>query len=197
LFRSRINDIPKPFTILDIGGTQQYWQTMDFNDDGISITLLNLYREHVSDLRCNSISGDATDLQQFPDKSVEVIHSNSVIEHLFTKDAQARMANEVRRVAKNYFVQTPNYFFPVEPHWIFPFFQFLPFTFRVWLTQHFSLGHIRKIPDRKEAEKQVREVRLLTYKELRELFPEATIYREKCLFFTKSYVAYYFEDSCG
>lgn len=68
------------------------------------------------------MKGDATNLSQYSDKSFDIVFSNSVIEHLYTKENQISMAKEVNRVGKNYFIQTPNYWFPIEPHWVFPSF---------------------------------------------------------------------------
>ena len=61
------------------------------------------------------------------------------------------MAAEAQHVGRNYFIQTPNFYFPVEPHWVFPFFQFLPVATRVMLTRRFSLGHIGRIRDEQQA----------------------------------------------
>lgn len=193
-FYKKYNRLKRPLQILDIGGTEQYWQMMGFEEKGVHVTLLNLEKQPVNMTGFSSIAGDATNLTGFTDQSIDIVYSNSVIEHLFTEENQRKMANEVRRVGKNYFVQTPNYFFLLEPHWVFPFFQFLPFRVKVWLTQHCALGHIGKIPDRRKAEQQVREIRLLTGKQMQALFPEAAIYEEKILFFTKSIVAYYFPE---
>lgn len=191
-FRSLLSRLQKPLTILDIGGTEGYWQMMQFADPGIRIVLVNLASQPVSHPQFESMAGDATKLDRFADKSVDLVYSNSVIEHLYTADAQKQMADEIRRVGCNYFVQTPNYYFFMEPHWVFPFFQLLPFGCKVWLTRRFHLGHIGKITDKKEAVRQVKEIRLLTVAQMKALFPEAHIYREKFLLFTKSIVAYHF-----
>lgn len=191
-FRSLLSRLQKPLTILDIGGTEDYWQMMEFADPEIRIVLVNLAKQKVSHPQFESMVGDATKLDHFADKSVDLVYSNSVIEHLYTADAQKQMADEIRRVGCNYFVQTPNYYFFMEPHWVFPFFQFLPFGCKVWLTRGFHLGHIGKITDKNEAVRQVKEIRLLTVAQMKELFPEANIYREKFLLFTKSIVAYHF-----
>jgi len=191
LFLSFINELPRPLRILDIGGTLAFWKAMGFNDEQVSITLLNLTEQPVSGDHFLSVAGDATQLN-FPNQSFDIVFSNSVIEHLFTKENQIKMAAEVQRVGKNYFIQTPNFWFPLEPHWLFPFFQFLPFSFRVWLTQHFSLGHIHKCTSKEAAQLQVREIQLLTKAQLQSLFPTATIYSEPLLIWNKSFVAHNF-----
>ena len=191
LFLSFINELPRPLRILDIGGTLAFWKAMGFNDEQVSITLLNLTEQPVSGDHFLSVAGDATQLN-FPNQSFDIVFSNSVIEHLFTEENQIKMAAEVQRVGKYYFIQTPNYWFPLEPHWLFPFFQFLPFSFRVWLTQHFSLGHIPKCTSKEAAQLQVREIQLLTKAQLQKLFPTATIYAEPLLIWNKSFVAHNF-----
>ena len=191
-FLSLIKDLPRPLSILDIGGTTGFWEAMDFKEEGISITLLNLSSQPVSVPGITSVAGDATDLKEYPDQSFDIVFSNSVIEHLFTYVNQEKMAAEVQRVGKCYFIQTPNYWFPLEPHWVFPMFQYLPFAAKVFLTQHFSLGHIKKIPGKENAREQVKEVRLLSLKEMETLFPSGSIYKEKIFGLNKSFVAYKF-----
>lgn len=190
-FLSLIKDLPRPLSILDIGGTAAFWNAMHFNEEGISITLLNLSAEPVTEPHFASVAGDATNLQ-FADKSFDIVFSNSVIEHLFNRENQQKMALEAARVGKRYFIQTPNYWFPVEPHWVFPCFQYFPFALKVFMTQYFSLGHIKKIRNKNDAETQVREIRLLTIGEMKSLFSDGAIYSEKFFRLNKSFVAYRF-----
>ena len=181
--------------ILDIGGTEDYWKSMGFElNDKTEIVLLNLYEKEVSHPGFKSIKGDACNLDGIADKSFDLVFSNSVIEHLFTKENQIKMANEIQRVGKNYFIQTPNKYFPIEPHWVFPLFQFLPFSIKVFLTQHFNLGHIPKTGDQEKAKEQVREVRLLSKKEFHSMFSGANIFLEKFFGFTKSFIVYKVEN---
>lgn len=183
----------KPIEILDIGGTQSYWERMNFTEhNNINITLLNLYLAPVKYHNFSSIKGDACDLNNFGDKHFDIVFSNSVIEHLFTRDNQVKMANEIRRVANYYYIQTPNYYFPIEPHWLVPFFQFLPFKLKVILTKNFNLGNYKKSKTREAAIRRVNEVQLLTEKEMKTLFPEGMVYREKFLGLTKSITLYNF-----
>lgn len=55
-------------------------------------------------------------MKQFQDNEFDAVFSNSVIEHVGDYEAQRQMANEIMRVGKRYFVQTPNFYFPIEPH---------------------------------------------------------------------------------
>ena len=117
----------RPVRILDVGGTEGYWKMGKLNDDQVFVTLLNLTQVDVTMPNMTSIAGDARKIQE-SDLSFDIVFSNSVIEHVGTYKDQMQMAKEVHRIGKHYFVQTPNKYFPLEPHFLFPFFQFLPIT---------------------------------------------------------------------
>lgn len=118
---------------------------------------------------------DALDLP-FADGEFDIAFSNSVIEHLLPTDWQ-RFSSEIQRVAARFFVQTPNKWFPVEPHVLLPGYQFLPRTLqrKVW-----SLA-VRNEP--------YDEITLLTSNDLSSLFPKAEILRERVGPSTKSLIA--------
>jgi SAM-dependent methyltransferase len=144
---SMLSDIPRPVTILDIGGREKYWEMMGIDASGsdLHVTMVNLEPQSASRPNFTCIIGDGRHLPQFPDKSFDIVFSNSTIEHVGTIEDQRRMAAEVRRIGKRYYVQTPNRNFPIEPHFLFPWFQFLPVPSRVWLMRHLSLGWVARI----------------------------------------------------
>jgi 2-polyprenyl-3-methyl-5-hydroxy-6-metoxy-1,4-benzoquinol methylase len=182
---------PRPIRILDIGGTQRFWEVMGFTaQDNIQITLLNLEPQQIDHENLSSLVGDATDLLGIKDREFDIVFSNSVIEHVGNFDRQRRMAQEVQRVGQRYFVQTPNYSFPIEPHFLFLGFQWLPVWIRAFLVGHFRLGWMPRASNAEEARRMVEGIRLLTRDEFQALFPTATIYEEKFLGLTKSFVAY-------
>jgi len=129
-------------------------------------------------------------MRDFRDRQFDIVFSNSVIEHLGEFGDMQSMARGIKRVGKRYFVQTPNLYFPIEPHFIFPFFQFIPASIKVYLVRHFDLGWIGRVPDRRLAEKEVKSIKLLSKSQLRALFPDAKFYHERFCGLTKSLVAY-------
>jgi hypothetical protein len=190
LFLSLVRKLKGHIEILDIGGTQQFWDLMlDEDQPDIHVTLLNVGHQPVSSPRFESVVGDARSMPQFAANSFDVVFSNSVIEHLGDYANQRRMAEEVRRVGRRYFVQTPNKRFPIEPHFLVPWFQYLPVRARTWLLIRFDVGWYRRIPDRSAARAEVESIQLLTRKRFSALFPEATIHDEKFAGLTKSFVA--------
>ena len=182
-------DINKNISILDVGGTEKYWERMDFNKPNVHITLLNLNESKKND-NFKSVSGDARNMSNYKDGSFDVIHSNSVIEHVGSFSDQEKMANEIQRVGKSYFLQTPNYYFPIEPHFLFVGFQFMPLKLRAFLIRHFNLGWYNKVSDYHKSIMKVKSIRLLSKKELKKLFPNAKIYKEKMFGLTKSFIIY-------
>jgi len=188
-----LQNCPEPTAILDIGGTQEYWDMMmaaaNF-DRQVKVILLNPETSDALHPNFSSMVGDGRAMPQFSDNQFDIVFSNSTIEHVGGIDDQRAMAREIMRVGRKYHVQTPNRYFPIEPHFVFPFFQFLPISVRVFLVQHFSLGWYARLPNRSDAHKEVASIRLMKKCEIEALFPNATIYEEKFLGLVKSFVAY-------
>jgi len=190
-FRTLLRLVDKPVRILDIGGTFKYWETMGLEDlKDIHITLLNLELFEKKNSNFQSVKGDAINLKNYKDQQVDIVFSNSVIEHLESFDDQKKMANEAKRVGKKYFIQTPNFWFPIEPHYRVLGFQFLSKRLKILIFRHFDNRLMKKIADKNLAEKEAKRIRLLNLTELKKLFPEANIYKEKILGLTKSIIMY-------
>lgn len=190
-FLSLLEQLRGHVEILDIGGTQEYWDLMTGGEPGdVRVTLLNIEHQQVTSRHFVSAVGDAREMPEFHDKSFDVVFSNSVIEHVGNYASQKSMADEVMRVGKRFFVQTPNKRFPVEPHFLFPFFQYLPVSMRAQLVHRFDVGWYKRIPSIDAARAEVSSIQLLTRSRFASLFPGAAIYEEKFFGLTKSFVAY-------
>lgn len=180
----------RPVRILDVGGTNAFWEQRGWGRrDDVQIVLVNLDAEAARHENIEPRRGDATDLSEFADGSFDVVFSNSVIEHLETYDRQVAMAREVRRLAPVYWVQTPNFWFPVEPHFLTPAWHWLPVRVRVALLRRRRWGWRGPCPDPELAASLVREVRLMRARELKRLFPDATLKHERIGPLVKSFVA--------
>ena len=193
LFKSLLSSTSYPLKILDVGGKETIWSREGFCDPNainrFQITILNVYKEKTTSNNIISVIGDARNMSEFADGEFDIVFSNSVIEHVGNYDNQMKMAKEIQRVGKKFFVQTPNFYFPIEPHFVFPFFQFLPLQMKVWILTNIGRRH-KKVSDREQAKKIANGINLLRKKELIELFPKATIFEEKFWGLTKSFVAY-------
>lgn len=188
-----LDELPGTISVLDIGGTPGYWHMMTSGtplSDRLRLTIVNPEPEPSSQANVTVLAGDGRSLPQFADKQFDVVFSNSTIEHVGTFEDQRRMAAEMRRLGHRYYLQTPNRYFPIEPHFLFPYFQLLPVSLRIWLVSHFSLGWYPVIRDPERARHEVTVIRLMTKDEVRALFPEATVFEEKFYGLVKSFVAY-------
>lgn len=190
-FLSLFTPINKRISILDVGGTVEFWENTDLiNNNNVHITLLNLqlFKSEYSNIE--SVVGDARNLQMYRDNEFDIVFSNSVIEHVGDFDDQRKMANEIKRVGKAYFLQTPNYYFPIEPHYRTIGFQFLPYRIKVFVLNSFGVGRVKRCTDKNTAINESKRIRLLTLRELKHLFPHSNIFKERFLGFTKSLIVY-------
>jgi hypothetical protein len=182
-----------PVKILDVGGTQSFWENRGYvNRPGIYITLLNVYRESADYPNIKSTVGTGADLSRFKDNEFDIAFSNSVIEHLETWEEKKSMAEELKRVGKSYYIQTPNKYFPVECHFLVPFFQFLPFRLKYFLLTRTKISK-GKVLNRREALKYIKEIKLLSRRDLKKLFPGDTFKNEKFFGFNKSFIIHHLQ----
>jgi hypothetical protein len=181
--------------IVDVGGTREYWKIIPMDyliRRNVRITLVNISpAENSPDDRDSVFSyvrGDGCRLTDIADNQFDIAHSNSVIEHVGNWGKMVEFAGEIRRIAGAYYVQTPNYYFPIEPHFLFPFFHWLPLFVQLRLTMRFQLGCFPKASGEDEARGYVEMCRLLTKRKLLRLFPDAALHKERMFFMVKSFI---------
>jgi Methyltransferase domain len=133
------------------------------------------------------------------DGEYDIVFCSSVIEHVTIEkdrvwevrdgrefrrlalERQQEFANEIRRIGHRYFVQTPNRWFWIESH------TWLPGI--VVLLPRPLLLRLLRLVNRYWAKTTMPDWNLLTANDMRRLFPDATIVRERSLGLTKSLIA--------
>jgi hypothetical protein len=176
--------------LLDVGGTVDFWEQRGWAQrDGIDITLLNIFPQESPRENVHAVVGDAADLGRWRDGEFDLAFSNSVIEHVGDRKRQRMMADEVARVARAYWVQTPNFFFPMEPHFLVPGWHWLPEPARVAVLRRRQVGWAGRTPDPLAALDVIRSAQLLTRAELAVMFPDAELIPERFGGLVKSWTA--------
>jgi hypothetical protein len=175
--------------ILDIGGEKAYWDHIGWNNVHADICLLNLHPPDADPgPGFRYIQGNALQLP-FEKNEFDLVFSNSVIEHVGSWKNQQRFADEVRRVSDKYIIQTPSFWFPLEPHSLIPFFQFIPHRLRAFLIMNFNINYFPKASTYQEALRVSHSTRMLTRHQFARLFPDATLQTERLFGLSKSYTA--------
>lgn len=182
---------PNPkLTILDIGGYPWFWNYFQLQD-AYNITVLNPHMPDGAKRVAGNIKlveGDGTKLF-YKDRSFDLVFSNSVIEHLGNWENQQKFAAEALRVGRDLWVQTPARSFPIEPHYLTPFIHYFPPAFQKAVVRRGTVWGWLQKPTAAQAEAMVEELRLLDYREMRQLFAGCEILTEKAFGLTKSYIA--------
>jgi Methyltransferase domain len=182
--------------ILDMGGTLTYWKRVGIEflrGVNASITIVNLSAAELDGDEVDGITnvvGDACRLTEHPDRSFDLAHSNSVIEHVLTWPNMKAFATETRRLAGSYYVQTPYFWFPVDPHYYrAPLFHWLPRPARARLLSLFPIAHAGRIRDLDMVYDVVDDARLLDLQQFRLLFPDSELSFERFCGLPKSMIA--------
>lgn len=182
--------------VLDAGGRAEYWNLLSpALAEKVDLTILNYsaelvdYSKTMAHVRYENVTGNACDMPEYGDGAFHLVHSNSVIEHVGSYANMMAFAREVRRVGQAYYVQTPNYWFPIEPHYAFPLLHWLPDPIRVRLEMSFDIG-LGSRQDFAGAMQALDEIRMISQTMMRGLFPDAQHSAERfALVFKKSLIA--------
>jgi len=175
-------DLQPGSKVVDLGGVSRIWNCIE---TPLDITIVNLPSAYKGeDLKSHHhftyLDGDATSLTQFKDMSFDLAFSNSVIEHVGDASKQQMFAQEIRRLAPCYYVQTPSIWFPLEAHTGIVFWWFLP----RWLKASMHRRWARILPDWNE---MILGTRIITRRDLRHFFPGGIIKTERVFGWPKSY----------
>jgi len=170
-------------TVLDMGGGAFNWTLLPLRP---KVTILDVYDHGNKADWATYVVGDGC-RTDFPDAAFDVVFSNSVIEHVGGIERQRQFAAECMRCGRGFFVQTPNKWFPVDTHTLMPFAHWLPQkAFRRLI--RFSPRFVFFTPDPGDLA-DFSNMRLLSARDLKELFPGAEIIKERFCGITKSLIA--------
>jgi hypothetical protein len=178
--------------ILDLGGEPDYWRLFDrsfLEASNVHITTVNPLSFAVEDPMFLALEGDACDMPQWQDNAFDLVHSNSVVEHVGDWPRMEAFAAETRRLAPYYYVQTPYFWFPIEPHFSSPFFHWTPEQSRAKALLKKRHGFAERQENMGEAMRGVQHARLLDKAQFKYLFPDAAHHDERFAGLTKSLIA--------
>ncbi len=186
----RLFGIDENTKVLDLGGGSYFWcLAAELGLPVPKVTILNIRRqEEKLPANVKWVVGDAMECD-FDNGAFDVVFCNSLIEHMGTLVAQVRLADEVRRLAAGYFVQTPDWRFPVEPHYVTPFVHWFPKRVRSRMIRNFTIWGLLNRPSPARCRELADEISLLSLAEMRELFPDGDVLVERLAGIPKSLIA--------
>ncbi|ONH28972.1 class I SAM-dependent methyltransferase [Pseudofrankia asymbiotica] len=185
--------------VLDLGGTVQFWTRLDRRPAHVVVVNLDVpdqaaHAPAVPD-GITVVLGDACDPPvEVRADTFDLVFSNSVLEHVGGHAKRQAFAEVAQQLAPLHWVQTPNRYFPLEPHWLFPGFQFLPVAARASIAQRWPLAHT-KSPNRDDALRATMSTELIGRTELKAYFPDSELLEERTGPLTKSLIAVRSEKS--
>lgn len=190
-FRELMGRFPEleKMRVLDLGGTPDFWHSAPVRPS--YVTTLNLNDQYyVQEPWLEHVVADACDIASLDSCAGDysLVVSNSLIEHVGGYHRRKELARVVVAAAPAHWIQTPDRYFPVEPHYMAPGFQFLPVSIRAAAVRHWPIAHER-VYTRADAVAQVLAIDLISATELQHLFPCSEIWHERLAGLSKSIVA--------
>jgi len=174
--------------ILDVGaetdgGQSDPLQMIDAYLGKCEISAVNVMPEHVERIcrRHPEVDARVADARAlpWPDKYFDVVYSNAVIEHVGGIEDQRKMASEIMRVGKRWFVTTPNRWYPFEFHLRLPFVTWLPWHGYLQAGRLVQYNHVKR---KYMFGVSVSGLRLLSASDLAACFPGSRIVKQRVTF---------------
>lgn len=176
-------------SVIDLGGTAEAWLRAPVRPASVHVVNLRPEPEAPAAEWIRTDQGDACDLpDHIGNGSYDLVFSNSVLEHVGGHAQRLRFAEAVHKLGNLHWIQTPYRYFPIEPHLLFPGFQFLPLTMRAELSRRWPLAHT-KSGSRQAGLEAVMGLELVSRAEMSYYFPSSAIRRERIFGIPKSLIA--------
>jgi hypothetical protein len=176
-------------SVLDLGGTAEAWLRAPVRPASVHVVNLEPEPGLPAADWIRTDQADACDLPaHIASCSYDLVFSNAVLEHVGGHAQRIRFADTVHKMAPLHWVQTPYRYFPIEPHWLFPGFQFLPLATRARVSQHWPLVY-SKSKSWEEGLRAAMGVELISRSEMSIYFPTSAIASERVLGVVKALIA--------
>jgi hypothetical protein len=128
LLNTFLGNFRRPVKILDLGGTVSMWERWGLAaDKGLHVTLANNYSadtngKFVVPQNDNFVrlDVDVVELDEMFYRQFDLVFSNSMLEHLPNRTLQERVAYAIISSGTAYFVQVPNKYSLIDPHFAHP-----------------------------------------------------------------------------
>ena len=193
----------RDIVVLDVGGRPDYWANVGLariaRIDLVNYSAAELEREAAGggsgDIFVRKL-GDARRLADYADGSIDLVHSNSVIEHVGGWADMQAMADEMLRVGRAGWMQTPAWEFPVEPHFRAPFLHWFGDPMRARLMA-LSVRKANRRMDMSTRRRRMELIHLLSRGDVRLLFPGKTLETERVALLPKSYIVRWMPEGLG
>ena len=172
--------------VVDLGGDVRSWRAACARP--AHVTIVDISSDALKDPEpwMTVVQGDACERSTISGE-FDLVFSNSVIEHLGGPRYRRDFAEVVHDLAPFHWVQTPYRYFPLEPHFLFPGFQFLPPFAKVRVSSGWPLS--ARHNQRVDHVAYVMDHELLTLTEMSALFPTSELIHERALGLVKSVIA--------
>jgi hypothetical protein len=180
--------------VLDIGGKVDPsgihgLQLIDSYPWKNMISAINLSENDIATIKrtcpeVEAVVGDACKLP-WPTNHFDIVYSNAVIEHLGSLEKQKKMADEIARVGKRWFICTPNRWYLFEFHMRLPFVTWLPGNTYLRIGRFLSYSHAE---GKYVSGVSRNDLRLLSAKELSSCFPGSRIIKQRITFMPETLI---------
>ena len=182
LFTEFIDSFEPPIKIIDLGGTVLMWERWGLgSDERLKIDLANNFSMDVNNrdaeagsANISKIDVDVVALRSADYEKYDIIFSNSMLEHLADFEQQRSVAQAIISSGKPFFVQIPNKYSLIDPHFahpMAPFFGAWPRNIQLKALRLSGLNGGKRAKSRSHAEHRLKFYNPLSMKDIEVLFP--------------------------
>lgn len=175
--------------VVDLGGTPEFWSGSPIHPKELTVVNLAASSTPVPEW-IEVVTGDACKAADAVRKDYDLVFSNSTIEHVGGHDRCLAFAETVKTLGPRHWIQTPYRYFPIEPHFVSPGFQFLPIALRQHVAARWPLSYTKSMGSNLDDPLgAVLWTELLSRTHMKYYFPGSEIVSERFAGLTKSLIA--------